>query len=185
MPLTLWKNPSVSDRRRGQLLNSRVIQWRAEYQRIYKERRCTSDVEGMKSFMASIKLSDHMTRELLGQIFGKRLGYPNEDSLRLRSRYQKDYVSDLIGLAQQGSDSVSLPKKKHQDPKTLDIEWVWFNAAKVEDTEEHVVKNAHYQNTMKERDTKRINNAKKDVRTRKRVLKEEEDLYGERGGVFE
>ena len=62
------KNRAISDTQRNKYFNKRLIEWKSEYQRIYREKDCKSDIQGIRSFVARVKLSDHITRELLSHI---------------------------------------------------------------------------------------------------------------------
>jgi hypothetical protein len=174
------KNPKTSPTQRDRYFKKRVIEWTAEYRRIYRERQCKNQKEGIRSLVARAKRSDHLTRELLGQVLGKKIGIPTDKAMRWDSRIQKDRISDILGINQEQTGSISYVKELHQDTVTGDVEWIWYNAENEQDTEQHVMKNRKYQETMQKRDNIRRVNAKKDKKVRRRILQEEED----RGGIF-
>lgn len=168
------KNPFFSDKDRKRYFDKRVVEQRADEKRISTETGAEKLRDRLYSYLSRKTKADHITLILMARVFGPRDTIPSDDAMKHRARLIKDNLSGIMGKVQTTSKAISIARELDVDDTTNDIEWVFYNANLPQDLEARLVKDELYIDAMVERNDIRKTNAKKDKKTRKKLMHNEE-----------
>lgn len=173
-----FKNPGCSKTKRERYFNKRMLEEIAYMKDILDIHSPQSQIDALRDYIEKKTLTDHITREILRGVLqwfvdNERFRLPKTLEEQYQFEKKRNQDSQVIGKLIDESESVSVGKMLQRNEQTGDVEYVYYNATNADQLDEQYNGVVTVIKTSKRRIEKRIDNATKPTKQRKRIIQVE------------